>query len=79
MYEKCFGIESNLALKVANGWWRIYEVDISYSECTYDEFKDRPIGCTSRNLTYAEIPLRTGCTYNQYSAAIKFGINLFNF
>jgi glycosyltransferase involved in cell wall biosynthesis len=37
--EKRFGIEPELASKVAKGKWRIYEVGISYSGRTYDEGK----------------------------------------
>ena len=37
--EKRFGIEPELAAKVAKGRWRIYEVGISYSGRTYEEGK----------------------------------------
>lgn len=37
--EKRFGIEPELASKVAKGGWRIYEVGISYSGRTYEEGK----------------------------------------
>jgi hypothetical protein len=37
--EKRFGIEPELASKVAKGRWRIYEVGISYSGRTYEEGK----------------------------------------
>jgi glycosyltransferase involved in cell wall biosynthesis len=37
--EKRFGIEPELAAKVAKGHWRIYEVGISYSGRTYEEGK----------------------------------------
>jgi hypothetical protein len=39
LQEKRFGIEPELASKVAKGRWRIYEVGISYSGRTYDEGK----------------------------------------
>jgi glycosyltransferase involved in cell wall biosynthesis len=37
--ERRFGIEPELASKVAKGGWRIYEVGISYSGRTYEEGK----------------------------------------
>jgi hypothetical protein len=39
LQEKRFGIEPELASKVAKGRWRIYEVGISYSGRTYEEGK----------------------------------------
>ena len=39
LQEKRFGIEPELASKVAKGKWRIYEVGISYSGRTYEEGK----------------------------------------
>ena len=39
LQEKSFGIEPELASKVAKGRWRIYEVGISYSGRTYEEGK----------------------------------------
>jgi glycosyltransferase involved in cell wall biosynthesis len=63
--EERFGIEPELASKVAKGRWKIYEVGISYSGRTYDEGKRSApkmhfapsIAC--RNTVKSRLPPRT--------------------